>query len=125
MSALILTQKAAAFHAGCRRLPKRARVAGDGEKHTLKLGLAQRRGVGGDEHELRLTHAESLQGRLVTEGDCARGVSFGREMRPRSEHTLARLHDEGQARGQGVGGLLALGGHCVVVVSVGRRSWVG
>lgn len=43
-----------------------------GRKHTLEFGLAQRRGVAGDEHELGLALAESLQGRLVTEGDCER-----------------------------------------------------
>lgn len=37
---------------------------------VLKLGLAQRRAVGGDEDKLGLAGAEGLHGGLVTHGDC-------------------------------------------------------
>ena len=67
-------------------------VDGDLAQHgvVLELRLAERRGVASDDDELGLAGAQALQGRLVTESD------------------LARLHDQRQARGQGVGVLLRL-----------------
>lgn len=57
---------------------------------VLKLGLAQRRAVAGDEDQLGLARAESLHGGLGTHGN------------------LARLHHKRKARGEGVTGLLSL-----------------
>lgn len=52
-------------------------VDGDLGEHgvVLELGLAEGRGVAGDENQLGLAHAELLEGGLVAEDDCAR-VSF-------------------------------------------------
>lgn len=61
---------------------------------VLELGLAEGRGVAGDEDELCATGAEGLDGGDVAEGDAA------------------RFHHQGEARGDGVGGLLGLWGHC-------------
>jgi hypothetical protein len=38
---------------------------------VLELGLAEGRGVAGDENQLGLAHAELLEGGLVAEDDCA------------------------------------------------------
>ena len=37
---------------------------------VFQLGLAQRRGVAGDDDELGLSGAESLEGGFVSESDC-------------------------------------------------------
>ena len=37
---------------------------------VFQLGLAERRGVAGDDDELGLSGAEGLEGRLVSESDC-------------------------------------------------------
>jgi hypothetical protein len=41
-------------------------------KHSVvfQLRLAQRRGIAGDDDELGLSRAESLEGRFVSESDC-------------------------------------------------------
>lgn len=65
---------------------------GDLAQHgvVLELRLAERGRVASDDDELGLAGTQALQSRLVTESD------------------LARLHDQRQARGQGVGLLLRL-----------------
>lgn len=43
---------------------------------VLELGLAEGRGVAGDEDQLGLAHAELLERGLVSEDDCARVLVF-------------------------------------------------
>jgi hypothetical protein len=90
-------------------------VDGDLGEHgvVLKLGLAQRRAVTGNEDQLGLARAEGLHGGLGTHGNW-RYVNIDAlnfQAGIWEKLTLAGLHDEGQAGGEGVTGLLGLG-HC-------------
>jgi hypothetical protein len=60
---------------------------------TLKLALAERRSVAGNDDQLGLPRPESLEGRLVTQGD------------------LSRLHHQRQARVDVVGCRMVSKGH--------------
>lgn len=65
----------------CRHISR----SGEGRKkktHVFKLGLAQRRAVGGNQNQLGLPGADGLHGGLGAHGD------------------LARLHDEREAGGE-------------------------
>ena len=76
---------------------------------TFKLALSERWSVASNNDELSLSRSKSLEGGLVTEGDCeqvrccpllTRGKIAGL--------TFARLHHKRQARVDGIGGLLGL-----------------
>jgi hypothetical protein len=58
---------------------------------VLELGLAQWRAVSGNQDQLGLSRAEGLEGGFGAHGD------------------FSGLHDERQARGDGVSGLLCFG----------------
>lgn len=85
---------------------------------VLQLGLAERRGVAGDEDQLGLARAEGYSDVML-----ARGHDFLSVYRDAlskltlqsglvTQNDLTRLHHQGEARVEGVTGLgLLLGGH--------------
>jgi hypothetical protein len=103
-------------------------VDGDLGKHgvVLKLGLAQRRAVTGNEDQLGLARAEGLHGGLGTHGNWRFMLILTMHTKIwnlEKKLTLAGLHDEGQAGGEGVTGLLGLG-HCDGFWGVFWSLWV-
>lgn len=82
---------------------------------VLKLGLAEGRGVGGDDDQLGLAGTEGLDGGLVAKGDWRQSLVACKDRKKKKaidrEHTLSGLHHKRKARVDGVTGLLALGGH--------------
>lgn len=66
---------------------------------VLELGLAEGRGVAGDEDQLGLAHAELLERGLVSKDDCAR-VSFDAGgIYPRGNWETYPCRTSSQARG--------------------------
>jgi hypothetical protein len=86
---------------------------------VLELTLAERRSVGSNEDQLGLAGTQGLDGGLVAEGDWrAKIISdliFDINLIEMSR-TLSRLHHQRQTAGEGVTGLLALGGHRYAVL---------
>lgn len=76
---------------------------------VLKLRLAERRSVSGDDNELGLSGSKGLEGRFVSERDCRFRSAKGRFRRILLDNrTFTRLHHKRKARVDAVGGLLGL-----------------
>lgn len=85
---------------------------------VLEFGLAERRGVAGDDDQLGLSRTKALQGRLVTQSNSVQDkVSWSGHwtyevLEGRGQNVLSRLHDQSQTAVDRVRGLLSfLGGH--------------
>lgn len=81
---------------------------------VLQLGLAERRSVASDDDKLGLAGTESLESRLVTQGDFTALHPTWLLMSAHWQNRVEACLHKRQARGERVGILLALlNGHCV------------